>query len=351
MKQLLITSSPHIHSRYTIDKAMREILLALLPAVLAAVYFFRLNAALVILISVLAALAAEYACQKLMGRPVTIFDGSAALTGLLLALCLPPALPLWTAALGSVFAIVIGKQVFGGLGCNVFNPAHIGRAILLTSMPVQMTFWTAPLNTDAISVATQSAGKTDAVSSATRLAGQMDAVSSATPLAQSRALEYASSPEAFSTITDALPNLFDMFIGNISGSLGETCAPALLMGGLFLIWRGHIDWRIPVYYIGSVFLIMSAYATARGYGMWYPVYQVLAGGLLIGAFFMATDWVTSPLTAKGRIIFALGLGLLTCLLRLKSGYVEGVCYSILIMNMLTPLIDRYTRRRVFGRDK
>lgn len=324
-QQFLITSSPHLHSRYTIDKAMREVIIALFPAILAAVYFFRLNAALVMLVSVVASMSAEYACQKIMGRPVTVSDGSAALTGLLLAMCLPPALPLWMAALGSGFAIVIGKQVFGGLGCNVFNPAHIGRAILLTSMPVEMTTWSVP--------------------------GAPDAVSEATPLALSRALEHVASADAITQATAKLPSLWDMFTGNIAGCLGETCAPALILGGLYLIWRGHVDWRIPFYYLASVFVIMGLYAAFRGYGMWYPIYQLLGGGLIIGAFFMATDWVTSPLTAKGRIAFALGLGLLTCLLRLKSGYTEGVCYSILIMNMLAPLIDRATRRRVFGRDK
>ncbi len=332
-QQLIITSSPHLHSQYSIDFAMRDVIVSLSPAIIAAVYFFGMPAAYVMLVCTVAAIVTEYICQKIMGRAITITDGSAALTGLLLAMCLPPSLPLWMSALGSVFAIVIGKQVFGGLGCNVFNPAHIGRAMLLTSMPAHMTTWTEP--------------------------GRIDAISSATPLAAMRMFEYSSTTDATTQATvqattqatSNLPSLFDMFIGNISGSLGETSALALLLGGIYLIWRGHIDWRIPVYYLGSVFIIMLAYGSFKGYGLWFPLFHLLGGGLLIGAFFMATDWVTSPLTAKGRIVFALGLGLLTCLLRLKSGYTEGVCYSILLMNMLTPLIDRYTKQRVFGRAK
>ena len=331
---LIVTSSPHIHSGYTISSAMRDVILALVPAVIASVYFFGADAALVMIACVLAAIGAEYICQKIMQRDITVTDGSAALTGLLLAMCLPPALPLWIGALGSIFAIVIGKQVFGGLGCNVFNPAHIGRAILLASFPAHMTTWSMPL------------GAVDAVSSAS---STTDAVSWATPLAHMKTLSETVAPnQLVQTVTNDI-SLYNLFIGNITGSLGETCVPALLLGGLYLVYRGHIDWRIPVYYIGSVFLIMLLYGIFQGYGWEFSLFHLLSGGLVIGAFFMATDWVTSPLTNKGRIIFAIGLGVLTCLIRLKSSYSEGVCYSILIMNMLTPLIDRYTKRRVFGR--
>lgn len=326
-QQLIVTSSPHIHSGYTISAAMRDVLFALLPAAVTSVYFFGFNAALVITVCVLAAVGAEYVCQKIMQREITIADGSAALTGLLLAMCLPPALPLWIGALGSIFAIVIGKQVFGGLGCNVFNPAHIGRAILLASFPAQMTTWSMPQG----------------------LAS--DAVTGPTPLLQLRNATNLLQPETVMPTVTSNVSFVDLFIGNVSGSLGETSVPMLLLGGLYLIWRGHIDWRIPVYYIGSVFVIMLTYAFFKGYGVEFSLFHVLSGGLIIGAFFMATDWVTSPLTGKGRIVFAIGLGVLTCLIRLKSNYSEGVCYSILIMNMLAPLIDRYTTRRVFGRAK
>ena len=332
-QQLIVTSSPHIHSGYTISSAMRDVILSLVPAVIAAVYFFGLTAALVMATCVLAAIAAEYICQRIMQRDITIADGSAALTGLLLAMCLPPVLPLWIAAIGSAFAIVIGKQVFGGLGCNVFNPAHIGRAILLASFPAQMTTWSWP------------GGEVDAVTKATLA----DAVSGATPLVQLKMATEKFAPEDVMQAVTGNTSIIDLFTGNIAGSLGETCVPALLLGGLYLIWRGHIDWRIPVYYLGSVFVIMLAYAMFNGYGLEFSLFHLLSGGLIIGAFFMATDWVTSPLTAKGRIIFAIGLGVLTCLIRLKSSYSEGVCYSILLMNMLTPLIDRYSKRRVFGR--
>lgn len=321
-QNFIVTSSPHIHSGYTISGAMKDVLLSLVPAAAAAFYFFGIKAFFVMVVSVIAAVLAEYICQKIMQRETTISDGSAALTGLLLAMCLPPALPLWIAALGSVFAIVIGKQVFGGLGCNVFNPAHIGRAMLLASFPAQMTTWS--------------------------VAGKFDAVSGPTPLQHLKTLSETMDPSSLMD-SGALFSLYDLFIGNVSGSLGETCVPALLLGGIYLIVKKHIDWHIPVIYIGTVFVVMLLYAFYNGYAASYALYQVLGGGLVIGALFMATDWVTSPITPKGRVVFALGLGLLTVLIRLKSGYAEGVCYSILLMNMLTPLIDRYTVRRVFGR--
>ena len=325
---LTVTSSPHIHSGYTISSAMRDVIFALLPAAFAAIYFFGEKALFVMIICVISAMLAEYICQKIMQRKISIQDGSAALTGLLLAFCLPPDLPFWMAALGSFFAIVVGKQIFGGLGCNVFNPAHIGRAILLASFPAQMTTWRLPSAAQSASV---------------------DAISNATPLAQLKIATKTIAPEnVMQSVTEHL-SFFDLFTGNIAGSLGETCVPALLAGGIFLIIRKHIDWRIPVVYIGSVFMTMLVYGLYCGLGLQYPLFHVLSGGLLIGAFFMATDWVTSPLTRKGRIVFACGLAILTCLIRLKSSYTEGVCYSILLMNMLVPLIDRYTRRSVFGR--
>ena len=330
---LIVTSSPHIHSGYSISSAMRDVIFALLPAALAAIYFFGEKAVMVMLVCVLSATMAEYTCQKIMQRKITIKDGSAALTGLLLAFCLPAGLPFWIASLGSVFAIVIGKQVFGGLGCNVFNPAHIGRAILLASFPAQMTTWSPPV------------GGTIAQTTSA------DAMSNATPLAHLKIATNTITPEnVMQSVTEHV-SFLDLFTGNIAGSLGETCVPALLAGGVFLIIRRHIDWRIPIVYISSVFIIMLVYGLYCGFGLRYPLFHVLSGGLVIGAFFMATDWVTSPLTNKGRIVFACGLAVLTCLIRLKSSYTEGVCYSILLMNMLVPLIDRYTRRSVFGRVK
>jgi len=315
-KPLVVSSSPHFHSRYTTEKAMRDVALALIPAAIAAFIFFGIRALLVILVCSVAAVLAEKVCRKLMKRNDTTYDGSAVLTGILLAMCLPPTIPFWMAAFGAVCAIVIGKQVFGGLGQNIFNPAHIGRAILVASFPVHMTVWTPAKGMG------------------------VDAATMATPLVLMKRGMF-----------DQLPSLGQMFTGQIAGCLGETSALALIVGGLYLIYKKHIDWRIPAIYIGTVFVLSVVYGTVQGYDLTYPVMQILSGGLLIGAFFMATDWVTSPITKKGRIIYALGLGILTSLIRFFGGLAEGVCYSILIMNILTPLIDRYTRGRIFGRTK
>ena len=357
---LIVSSSPHIHCGDTVSAAMRDVLLALAPTILAAVWFFRLEALTVILACCLSAIFFEAVCQKIMGRTITVTDGSALLTGLLLALCLPPGFSPVLAIFGTFCAIVIGKQVFGGLGSNIFNPAHIGRAILLSSMPQQMTTWLAPVpsfldnitnmfgSINSVTSATKAAHALNTAVSATTSATKagVDAVSSATPLAMLRMSEtlWQKGQDA----TASLPNLASMFIGNIPGSLGETSVPLILLGGLFLIWRGRIDWRIPFYYILTVFIITGVYGYFRGYIPLFPLYHLLGGGLLIGAFFMATDWVTSPLTKRGRIIFAVGLGILTALIRLRGGHVEGVCYAILIMNMLTPLIDRYVHNIPFG---
>ncbi|MEG1913716.1 MAG: RnfABCDGE type electron transport complex subunit D [Acidaminococcaceae bacterium] len=327
---VLVSSSPHLHCGSSVSGAMRDVLLALIPTTLAALWYFRLDALIVIFSCTLSAIFFEALCQKMMGRPVTIKDGSALLTGLLLAFCLPASLPPILAVFGGFCAIVIGKQVFGGLGYNIFNPAHIGRAILLASFPQQMTAWLPPVTALA-----------DAATSAT---GKVDAVTTATPLVLLRIAEHSWQTGG----TAYLPELWQMFIGNTGGSLGETCAPSLLVGGLFLLWRGHIDWRIPVYYLGTVAVLTGSYGYLHNYDSLFALYHLCAGGLLIGAFFMATDWVTSPITKRGRIIYALGLGLLTTLIRLRGGYVEGVCYSILMMNMVTPLIDRYVRTLPFG---
>ena len=339
---LIISSSPHIHCGDTVSAAMRDVLLALAPTILAAVWFFRLEALTVIFACCLSAIFFEAVCQKLMGRTITVTDGSALLSGLLLALCLPPGFSPILAIFGTFCAIVIGKQVFGGLGSNIFNPAHIGRAILLASMPQQMTTWLPPAPSF-LDTLTNPFG-----TSISSIAGKplVDSVSSATPLAMLRMSEtlWQKGQDA----TASLPNLASMFVGNIPGSLGETSVPLIILGGLFLIWRGRIDWRIPFYYILTVFIITGVYGYFRGYIPLFPLYHLLGGGLMIGAFFMATDWVTSPLTKRGRIIFAVGLGILTALIRLRGGYVEGVCYSILIMNMLTPLIDRYIHNIPFG---
>ncbi|MGI6606067.1 MAG: RnfABCDGE type electron transport complex subunit D [Peptococcia bacterium] len=299
---LIVSSSPHLHSANKVSTAMRDVCIALLPALVGAVYFFGMAAATVILTCVITALLSEVIAQKIMHREVTISDGSAVITGLLLAFCLPSTIPLWIAAIGSAVAIIIGKQFFGGLGCNIFNPALIGRAFLVASWPVAMTTWVTPL----------------------------DGVTTATPLGILK-----------EGLSEQLPSLGQLFMGNVAGCLGETSALALIVGGLYLLYKGHIDWRIPFSYLGTVFVVTAVVGAD-------PFFHLLSGGLMLGAFFMATDWVTSPITKKGRLIFGIGCGLLTVLIRLMGGYPEGVCYSILLMNLATPLIDRYTKARVFG---
>ena len=309
---LVISSSPHMHAPDSVPSAMRDVLIALTPAFLLSLYYFRLEALLVIITCVAFAAISEIICQKIMKREVTISDNSAVLTGVLLAFCLPPGFPLWMAAIGAVVSIVIGKQFFGGLGYNIFNPALIGRAFLVASWPLAMTTWQSPI----------------------------DAVSTATPLGIIK-----------EGAVQELPALINSFTGNIAGSLGETSVLALLIGGAYLLYKRHIDWRIPFTFIGTVFVATAIAGFSKGEGFWYPVFHIFSGGLMLGAFFMATDWVTSPITKKGRIIFGIGCGLLTVLIRLKGGYPEGVAYSILLMNILAPLIDRYTKDRVFGRVK
>ena len=330
---VIISSSPHIHCGSSISAGMRDVLLALIPTLLAAIYYFRQDALILILTCIISTVCFEALCQKVMGRPITTKDGSAILTGLLLAFCLPPSLPLGLAIFGSFCAIIIGKGVFGGLGNNLFNPAHLGRAILLASFPQQMTTWINPVTAKVV----------DSVTHATI---NVDSITTATPLALLRQSEVLW--QQGDNATNILPSLWQMFLGNTGGSLGETCIPAILLGGIYLLYRKIIDWRIPVFYIGTVATITFIYGYFHDYNNFFALYHLCAGGLMIGAFFMATDWVTSPITKKGRIIYALGLGLLTALIRLRGSYVEGVCYSILIMNMMTPLIDRYVRTIPFG---
>ncbi len=296
---------------------MQAVGLALLPAAVAAVYFFGWYALAVMLVSTVTAVLVEWLCVKAAGRTF-VMDGSAALTGLLLAMVIPPHVPLWIPVLGAAFAIAIGKQIFGGLGHNPLNPALLGRAFLMAAYVGLMTTWRWP------------------VGSLSWAAGKVDAVATATPL-------YLFKSGALAKLGLAIPN-WQLFLGNRAGSLGETSAVALLLGGLFLIALKVIDWRIPLAYLGSVALMAPLFGQD-------PVFQLLTGGLMIGAFFMATDYVTSPLTKKGRIIFGLGCGFLTMLIRRYGGYPEGVCYAILIMNAVVPLLDRGTMPKRFGEVK
>lgn len=300
-----VSSSPHIRSKDSVSSIMRDALIALLPATLAGIYFFKIQAVLVILVSVLSCMAAEAIWQLLTKQKVKIWDFSAAVTGLLLAFNLPPSVPLWIPVVGGAFAIIIVKQFFGGIGQNFMNPALAARAFLLASWPVQMTTWT------------------------------VDGVTSATTLGILKEGGHA------------LPSLWNMFIGNVGGTIGETSALALLIGGAYLLIKRIISWRIPVTYIGTVF-ILTWILGRNGLFTGNPVIEILAGGLMLGAFFMATDYSTSPITPIGQIIMGLGCGLITAVIRIYGGYPEGVSYSILIMNLFVPLIDQFTAPRVFG---
>ncbi len=316
--QVVVSPAPHIKDVITTEKAMKMVMLALLPATLFSVIAFGFKALGLIVCSMVFAVATEYTIQKALKKPVTVYDGSAALTGLLLALTVTPELPWWMIAVGAVVSIGLGKHIFGGLGYNMFNPALIGRAFLLASWPVAMTTWSWP-------------------SKALGWAGnQVDAVSGATALNLEKM-------GMLKTLNLEIPYA-NLLWGNISGSLGETSAVLLLIGGLYLIVTKVIDWRIPVSFLGTVFVLSLVFQKD-------PIFQVLAGGIFLGAFFMATDWVTSPVTKKGRIYFGIGCGVITMLIRIFGGYPEGVCYSILIMNAVTPLLDRLTVPKRFGEVK
>jgi len=300
--QLVVSSSPHVRDVTTVSNIMWSVVKALIPAVLAAVYFFGFQAFSIIMVSVIGCIVTEYLFQNVRGKEITINDGSAVITGILLALTLPPTSPLWMVLVGSVVAIGLGKHVFGGLGHNPFNPALVGRAFILAAYPVRMTNWMNPIR-------------------------MIDVTTSATPL---------------SLVNQGAPvDYWNLFIGNIGGSLGETSALALLLGGAYLIYKGYINWRIPAAMLSTVFIL----SFIAGFD---PIAHLFAGGLILGAFYMATDMVTSPITKKARWIFGIGAGLIVVIIRLWGGYPEGVLYSILLMNTTVPLLDRYTRPRSFG---
>ncbi|MBN2831189.1 MAG: RnfABCDGE type electron transport complex subunit D [Candidatus Omnitrophica bacterium] len=307
---LLVSTSPHLHKKESIKRIMWLVTLSLLPSGLAGVFIFGLRALWAIALGIIAAVVTEFILQLATKRKITILDGSAVLTGLLLAYNLPPDVPFWLPVIGSVVSIAIGKQVFGGLGQNIFNPALVGRVFLMASWPKYMTTFVKPLS--------------------------YDAVTSATPLAaltEGKVLENIS--------------YLDLFLGNRPGCIGEVCILALLIGAVFLLLKGYISWHIPFTYIATTGLFAYIFgAKPLLTGDWLA--NILSGGLILGAFFMATDYVTSPLTRKGQVIFGIGCGLITTVIRFWGGYPEGVSYAILIMNAATPMIDRYTRPRIYG---
>lgn len=321
-----ISASPHIRDSETIPHIMWQVNLALLPAAVFAVWWFGLTALINMMTGIVFAVGAEYSWQKAMHKPVTAFDGSACITGLLLAMSMSPILPPYMVAIGSVLAIIVAKQSMGGLGFNIFNPAHIGRAALMVSWPVAMTTWTK-------------------IQDFSSLSG-VDVMTSATPL---NILKQQGYDALISTFGSQSGLYWSMFIGTRNGSLGETSTVLLLLGGLYIIWRGYINWVVPAAMILTVGLLTWIFGPA-GLFTGDPLFHMMAGGLILGAFFMATDMVTIPITITGQIIFAVGAGAITVLIRLAGGYPEGVCYSLLLMNAVTPLIDRFVKPDIFGQE-
>jgi len=309
--KFVVTISPHFKIEDNIPRIMWTLFFCLLPAGIASIFIFGRAVIVIISLSIATAVLTEAAVQLVRRQKLSIFDGSAALTGLLLAYILPPSVPFWIPIIGSFFAVLITKQLFGGLGRNIFNPALAGRAFLVASWPKYMTQFSKPFNYDAITCAT--------------------------PLA------IAKEGGSLSPL-----NYFDLFMGNRGGCIGEVCIVFLILGAVYLLYKGYISWHIPFTYIFTVGILSWIFQGNRGLftGDW--LFFILSGGLILGAFFMATDYVSSPLTNKGKLLFGLGCGVLTFIIRCWGGYPEGVCYSILMMNAAVPLIDRYIRPRIYG---
>ncbi len=303
-----VSPGPHLWRGRSVSRIMYLFLLALLFPAAAGVYYFGYRALSMMFVSVVFAVLTEYLAKKLRGRPF-VMDGSTVVVGLILALVLPPTLPLWMAAVGSVFAVAIVREAFGGLGHNIFNPALGGRVFLVACFATEMTTWVKPM------------------------AFAADAITTATPLSESVVWSWR--------LAARLALYKDMLLGNIAGSIGETSALMILIGGIILLVFKIIDWKVPLTFVGTVAVLSLAMGRD-------PVVDILGGGLLFGAFFLATDYVTSPLTYRGRIIFCVGCGVLTMVIRQFAGSPEGVAYSILFMNAVTPLIDRYVKVRPYG---
>jgi len=305
---------------------MAKVIAALMPAFIVGAYVFGIRAIAVTAVAVVSAVGFEFLIQKFILKvPVSVTDGSAVITGILLAFNLPSAIPLWMVIIGSLVAIGIGKMAFGGLGKNPFNPALVGRIFLLISFPVSMTSWPKPL--------------------LHRLAWT-DGITAATPLGIFK--EAARAGQTFSDILPQMPTYWDLFMGKMGGCIGEISALALLLGGAYLLWQRVITWHIPVSMIGSIF-ILTGIAWMIHPGQYPdPVFQILTGGVMLGAIFMATDYVTSPMTGKGMLIFGAGIGLITVAIRLFGAYPEGVSFAILIMNAFVPLINRLCKPHRFG---
>ncbi len=323
-KKLIVSLSPHVHGGDSVQRNMYGVCVALIPTLLASLIFFGLGAAIVLVTSVLSCVFFEWAISRFLlhKEQLTITDGSAVLTGLLLGFNLPSNLPVWIIIIGALVAIGVGKMTFGGLGCNPFNPALVGRVFLLISFPVQMTTWPLP----------------------GQLTSYLDAQTGATPLAVMK--------EAVKTgdtsVLEKLPNAFDMLLGQMGGSLGEVSALAILIGLVYMLMRKIITWHIPVSILLTV-LVFSGLLHLYNPAYADPVNTLLSGGLLLGACFMATDYVTSPMTPRGQIIYGIGIGAITVIIRTFGAYPEGMSFAILIMNAFTPLINTYNKPKRYGR--
>lgn len=324
--KFIVAPSPHIHSEQSTQSLMRDVLVALIPALAVSTMVYGWDVLKVTAISVVSCLIIEYLIQKfLLGGKPTLSNLSAVVTGVLLAFNLPSNIPWWIVVVGAVVAIGVGKMTFGGLGRNPFNPALVGRVFLLIAYPVQMTSFPQPT-----------------------MNGYVDALSGATPLAAVK----AAALKADGAISLANVDLLNMFSGAMAGSMGEIAAMALLVGGVYMLWRKVITWHIPVAVLGTMALFAFVVALCQGGDMTLlyelPAFHLLAGGALLGAIFMATDYVTSPMTAKGMIIYGIGIGLITMVIRMWGAYPEGMSFAILLMNSVTPLIDKYVKPKRFG---
>ncbi|MDP2172979.1 MAG: RnfABCDGE type electron transport complex subunit D [Candidatus Cloacimonadaceae bacterium] len=363
--KLIVSPAPHLHDKTTIPNVMWSVVIALIPALIASVYYWGFRALYLTLLGAAAAVITEALIQKLRKVPIAVADGSAFLTGMLLSYNIHAGAPWWLPVMGAVFAIAVGKQVFGGLGNNPVNPALLGRAFLLASWPTLMTGGWVKTKLGSIN------GITNLNMIHENLQGiapkAYDLVTSATPLKVAQTLRDSTFVNSLTSeaginidISNKIMNsLLDMgtlktlFWGNIGGCIGEVSVFALLLGAAYLLWKNIIEWRIPFFYIATVFVLSFLFGGIKGsgYSLSMPFFHIFAGGLMLGAFFMATDYTTSPLSKNGRIIYAIGCGLLTVVIRLVGGYPEGVSYSILFMNVMTPLIDKMTMPKAFGRLK
>lgn len=327
--ELIVSVSPHIKSEESVEKIMWTVSLTLMPAFIAGIYFFGPRALITTIVCIVTALFSEWLVEKMTSRPVTLGDGSAVLTGLLLGMNMPPTSPIYIPIIGSFVAVAITKQLFGGLGFNIFNPALVGRAFVLITWPKAMTTWVEP----------------------TAAFTRLDATTTATPLG---ILKEEGLQQLLEVFGDKANLYWELFVGRSAGSLGETSVLALLLGAAYLLYKRYITWHIPISYLATVAVVAWIFGgkdPETGKLIWFagdPLIHLLSGGLMLGAFFMATDYVTVPSVRKGQIIFGIGCGLITMLIRLKGGFPEGVMFAILLMNCFAPYIDRTVKAKTFG---